>query len=309
MCKENDISAVKQKMSVAFSLGVSKRHLSFQMWRSRPLYTECLSQREADKLLEKSIITPASCYAPFFPETTTPSTRRHTSPQSRRGQRPFVSAERVLRSRRFAAGQVRDAAPSAGRGTAGERSGPSLRPVSPLVLSGASRFRRVWLSRIASSQTWAARRPQIDYRHHGVRYFDPGAASVLVLERDWPIAAAAICDFRSSAKHRPPVEPSKKTQVNPAEAGRYRSPALAVAYEQLRRQVLGVAGSPLRGPGLAIFLERGMKAWIEDYGRWSERTADHQQATSAAIPRLPVPNEVVLLLTGLLLERTVQEER
>jgi hypothetical protein len=108
------------------------------------------------------------------------------------------------------------------------------------------------------------------------------------------------------------VEPSKKTQLNVDEAtvcGQHAE--LSTAYEQLRGQVLGVNGKPPRGPGLAVFLERGMKAWIDAYRQWSALTAASRTARSplSTSLRAPVQNDVIVLLTGMLLERTVQEGR
>jgi hypothetical protein len=84
-----------------------------------------------------------------------------------------------------------------------------------------------------------------------------------------------------------------------------------MAYEQLRGLILGVTGKPPRGPGLAVFLERGMKGWIDAYRDWSALTAASKTARSplSTTLRAPVQNDVVVLLTGMLLERTVQEER
>jgi hypothetical protein len=108
------------------------------------------------------------------------------------------------------------------------------------------------------------------------------------------------------------VEPSKKTQLSvhePTERGRHEE--LSTAYEQLRSQVLGVNGKPPRGPGLAVFLERGMKAWIDTYRQWSARTATSKTARSPQSTTLCtlVENEVIVLLTGMLMQRTVQEGR
>ena len=108
------------------------------------------------------------------------------------------------------------------------------------------------------------------------------------------------------------MEPSKKTQLSvdePRDGDQHAE--LSTAYEQLRSLVLGVNGKPLRGPGLAVFLERGMKAWIDAYCRWSALSAASQTARSPrSTPlRAPVQNDVIVLLTGMLLERTVQEGR
>jgi hypothetical protein len=108
------------------------------------------------------------------------------------------------------------------------------------------------------------------------------------------------------------VEPSKKTHLSADETSdRSQHTELSTAYEQLRSQILGVNGKPPRGPGLAIFLERGMKAWIDAYRHWSALTAANQTARPplTIALRAPVQNDVITLLTGMLLERAVQEGR
>ena len=77
------------------------------------------------------------------------------------------------------------------------------------------------------------------------------------------------------------------------------------AYEHLRGQVLGVITNCPRGPGLAVFLERGMKAWIEMYCRWKEQSSTHRYQEASQKPSGPQhQNEIVVLLTRMLLERT-----
>jgi len=108
------------------------------------------------------------------------------------------------------------------------------------------------------------------------------------------------------------VEPSKKTQLSVKESteGGWHG-ELSTAYEQLRSQVLGVNGRPPRGPGLAVFLERGMKTWIDAYRQWSAHSATSKTVRSPRSTTLckPVENELIVLLTGMLMERTVQEGR
>jgi len=79
--------------------------------------------------------------------------------------------------------------------------------------------------------------------------------------------------------------------------------ALVAAYEQLRRPFLGPAAGPARGLGLALLVERGLRAWME-------ACADvvHTAATPAPQPSQPallslsVRTEMVVLLAGMVLE-------
>jgi hypothetical protein len=54
-----------------------------------------------------------------------------------------------------------------------------------------------------------------------------------------------------------------------------------------------------------------MNAWIDAYRQWSARTATSKTARSPRSTTLctPVENEVIVLLTGMLMQRTVQEGR
>jgi len=54
-----------------------------------------------------------------------------------------------------------------------------------------------------------------------------------------------------------------------------------------------------------------MKAWIVAYRQWSALTAANKTARSSLSTtlRAPVQNDVIVLLTSMLLERTVQEGR
>jgi len=54
-----------------------------------------------------------------------------------------------------------------------------------------------------------------------------------------------------------------------------------------------------------------MKAWIDAYRQWSELTPTSKTARSLRSTTLsmPIENEVIVLLTGMLMERAVQEGR
>jgi hypothetical protein len=310
MCKANYAHSVKGKMFLCAPPGADFRsiiHLySFYLGTQSTRF----EQKGLDSTPYKNIIVLTD--VSFSTKTAAASSGRRAEPQSRRCHGRVVSAERVFRSCRFGAGQVRNAAASATRGTAGERSCPGLWLFPAFVLSGTSRFRRGGLGWFTSPQTRTKGWPQVDRRSDGFRQPDAGTGYVLILGRNRQAHSGAVSDFHSSAQYRSPVEPSKKTHLNVVEASdRSQRAELSSAYEQLRSQVLGVNGKPPRGPGLAVFLGRGMKAWIDAYRQWSACTATSKTARSPRSTTLctPVENEVIVLLTGMLLERTVQEGR
>ena len=134
MCKGNYALSVKE----------SKR------WIQLLGFTDCntLETRAEiglDDFLCENIIIFTHRRAPLSSKTASASPGRGAEPESRRRHERTISAERVLRSRRFGSSQVRDAAASGTRGTAGERSCPSLWLFQAFVLSGTSRFRRAGL--------------------------------------------------------------------------------------------------------------------------------------------------------------------
>ena len=312
MCKGNYVRHVKGKMFFGLPKDMELQSVPcFYVFTDHGT-PESSIRKELDLFSREDVIIVTQRHASFFPKTATASPGRRAQPQSRRRHRRVISAKRVFRSRRFCADQVRDVAASATRGTARERSCSILWLFPAFVLSGTSRFPRGWLGRITASQTRTTRRPQVNSRSDGSRQSGPGTGYVLVLGGDRQAHSGAVSDFHSPAQYRSSVEPSKKTQLSVDEAtdcGQHAE--LSTAYEQLRGQVLGVYGKPPRGPGLAVFLERGMKAWIVAYRQWSALTAASKTARSplSTTLRAPVQNDVIVLLTGMLLERTVQEGR
>ncbi len=312
MCKGNYAFHVKEKMFCSVMGGMDRQGFPSYCVFTIHDHPDGHGQKELDGLSLENIINITQRHASFFPKTATAPPGRRTEPQIRRRYGRVVSAERVFRSRRCGASQVRDAAASATQGTAREPSCSSLWFFPAFVLSGTSRFRRGWLGRITASQTRTTRRPQVDNGSDGFRQPDPGTGYVFVLGRDRQAHSAAVSDIHSPAQYRSPVEPSKKTQLSADEATDCALHVeLSTAYEQLRSQVLGVNGKPPRGPGLAVFLERGMKAWINAYRQWLALTPASRTARSplSTTLRAPVQNDVITLLTGMLLERTVQEGR
>jgi hypothetical protein len=312
MCKGNYALSVKEKMSSGVPVGKDcKRGVPSILFTACNTPEAC-AEKGLDDFLCKNIIIFTHRRAPLSSKTATASPGRGAEPESRRRHERTISAKRVLRSRRFGSGQVRDATTSGTAGTAGERSCPSLWLFQAFVLSGTSRFRRGGLGGVAAAQTRTTRWTQVDRRSDGFRHPDPRTGCLLVLGTDRQAHSTTVSNFHSSTQYRSPVEPSKKTQLSvhePTERGRHEE--LSTAYEQLRSQVLGVNGKPPRGPGLAVFLGRGMKAWIDAYRQWSARTATSKTVRSPGSTTLctPVENEVIVLLTGMLMQRTVQEGR
>ena len=76
-------------------------------------------------------------------------------------------------------------------------------------------------------------------------------------------------------------------------------------YEDLRRQVLGEEAGPAGGLGAALFVQKGVLAWMR---AWSDCTRPHEGAAiqePAAHDLVPpcVQPEVVMVLAGMALNR------
>ena len=81
-------------------------------------------------------------------------------------------------------------------------------------------------------------------------------------------------------------------------------PATIVAhYEQLRADALDPGEERMVTLGLALFLRRGMAAWIEAWPQTPERRLDAIIPDSADRPRLPLGlrQQMSLILAGMIL--------
>lgn len=75
--------------------------------------------------------------------------------------------------------------------------------------------------------------------------------------------------------------------------------ALIAAYEELRRQFL----KRQLGPGLTLFMRRGMREWMNAYSLWVAPPPVSAPTTPDDAAVLPpgIRTEVVLILAGMLL--------
>jgi hypothetical protein len=81
------------------------------------------------------------------------------------------------------------------------------------------------------------------------------------------------------------------------------NPVLTEQYEQLRREATSCSEHAAQGLGLALFLRRGMTAWMQ---AWSQCTdgvtpnAHPRPATPAAVP-MDLRTQIATLLAGIIL--------
>ena len=79
-------------------------------------------------------------------------------------------------------------------------------------------------------------------------------------------------------------------------------------YEQLRREAISRSEFGSKGLGLALFLRRGMTAWMQAWAQCTDHdapTAPSESATAAAVP-IDLRGQVATLLAGIIL--SLQQE-
>jgi hypothetical protein len=80
-------------------------------------------------------------------------------------------------------------------------------------------------------------------------------------------------------------------------------PDLTEQYEQLRREATNRSEHRGEGLGLALFLRRGMTAWMQAWSQCTDRVAPKahlQPAMTAAVP-IDLRAQVATLLAGIIL--------
>jgi len=94
------------------------------------------------------------------------------------------------------------------------------------------------------------------------------------------------------------VSPSKKTTLNGASDTPAIRQDLAAHYEQLRRDAIGRPTYGGQGLGLALFLRRGMTAWMQ---AWSECAGNVEPGPrSQSVIDEPIPGDIRSQITTLL---------
>jgi len=100
----------------------------------------------------------------------------------------------------------------------------------------------------------------------------------------------------------------KKTPLNQS-AGQPRAhPDLTEQYEQLRREATGCSEHGAQGLGLALFLRRGMTAWMQAWSQCADPGAPHTRPQPASVASVPIDlrAQIATLLAGIIL--SLQQE-
>jgi len=80
-------------------------------------------------------------------------------------------------------------------------------------------------------------------------------------------------------------------------------PDLVTHYEQLRRDATDMSRRGREGLGLALFLRRGMAAWMQSWSQCTSEAAASAQSSPATTTPIPVDfrAQVATLLAGIIL--------
>jgi hypothetical protein len=228
---------------------------------------------------------------------------RHTESSSESSAARELSRQRVLRSGRFAAGQVRDAAAGGCRQATDQSGSQDVWLFAPVVLSGAGRLSRSWPCRAVAPETRASFRAQAHARTDAVRGTTSARRADDLQSSDSRTNRTALPCLGSSPQYRSSAAASKKTPVSPEPATiSLADRRLVAAYEALRFQaVQGLR----RGPGLALMMARGFRCWMEACSQLFTNEGSCTQVADRPAPSMPsgFRGELVILLARMLLSR------
>ena len=303
-CKGNYVRSVREIMCTYRTDRTPKPVSLCVSVRSSGISKRCDGEKQLDKsavmyiiiFTDRSHVSPKSsrprqtqCLAP----------NQHSAPASAAGYRPAIPGPTLLRCPRPDAGQVRVAAQGGGRWRAGQLSGNGFRVVAPLFLPGALCLRRGRVGRLGTAEARTTAGPQVERRGVGVPRTASSRATGHPLRSDGRAGARAVWHRRESAQYRAPsAARAKKNELTLATPPSSGGSSWKSRYEDLRRQVL--AGNS-HGPGLAVLLGRGMRAWLDVAGSLDVRpTPPRPEIAADAGPLQTVPGECRVQLTALL---------
>jgi hypothetical protein len=304
MCKANSVACVKLKVSLApvrFSRFMANRVLR-RVSAKRSVAPG--TQKELDIRRHSNIIVFTAAHArPTANQAIPPAPARHAESSSPGRSTRELSGRRILRSGRFAASQVRDAASGGGRQGTGQPGSKSVRLLASVVLSSANSVSGSWPRRPAATETGATIRAQADPRADAVCGASPGSRAGNLQSSTGQSNRTALWHLDSPAQYRSPIATSKKTPVSPqAAAVPLSDRRLVSAYEELRCQaVQGLR----RGPGGALMMARGLRCWMEACAQLLAHPDSRTQAPDPPSTSMPsgVRGELIIVLASMLLHR------
>ena len=306
MCKPNYAETVKRKMPGG--------PLGSNDWPLRFTFIDASKQRDrAQKELDNQpyvyiiVFTVIRYGRPATNQTIILARAGHAESSPECSAARELSRRRVLRSGRFATGQVRDAAARGCRQAIGESGSKDVWLFAPVVLSSAVSLSRGWPCRAVTTKTRASLRAQTHARTDAVCGTTSTRRADHFQSSDSGTNRRTLPCLGSPAQHRSSAATSKKTPVSPGPAViSLADRRLVAAYEELRLQA--VQGSR-RGPGLALMMTRGFRCWMEVCSQLFTNEGSCTQVPDRPAPAMPsgFRGELVVLLAGMLLRRASKE--
>jgi hypothetical protein len=228
------------------------------------------------------------------------ATRNLQSPPARCNP-SAVSGQRVLRCPRLGPSEIRDAATGPCGQEVGFTNGQGVWFLAAVVLPSRIQFRAKWPVRIAAWEAWPEKWPQTHSGSDEIRSRAADRGSVAGFRSARGGGEPEVRLAGASPQHRAAASAGKKTPLSPPSPFTPAPPdqdGLVAAYEDLRSQFL----SGQRGPGLALFLRRGMRELMNICSLSAAPPALPTVANDAVLPQ-GVRTDVVLILAGMLLHR------
>jgi hypothetical protein len=190
-----------------------------------------------------------------------PSRRGSVELGTGEGSRCEIRQQRVLRSARHRAGQIRDAAPRNRReGLCGQRDG-GIRRVETNVLPDQDQLRGSGDRRPGAQEEGSARSAQTSGRSVGVYSRATGDGRADSSTPAGPASRSEIPSQCSPEDDRASGRGKKNRALTPIGVDGPDRPGVVSQYEALRNAALGHPLPPEARYGLMLFLRRGMWAW------------------------------------------------
>ncbi len=306
MCKGNSVHTVNRKMSepAGFACAFTANDLATTCHAS---HAALGTQKELDNWRNRNIIIFTAHGRPTAVQTIISSPDGYAESSSPRRPARDFSEQRLLRSGRLAAGEVRDAAGGGSRQATGQPGSKGVRRLASVVLSGAGSLSRSWSSRTVATQTRATVRAQADRGAYAVCGTTPSCRAGDLQSSAGRANRTTLQRLGSPAQHRPSTAASKKTPVSPEPAAiSLADRRLVVASEELRWQA---AEGWRRGPGLALLMARGFHCGMKACSQLLANECSRTQALDSPKPARPsgLRGELIILLASRLLHRVSKE--
>jgi hypothetical protein len=227
---------------------------------------------------------------------------RNTQPPPAGCAPSFVPEQRILRSQRLAAGEIRDATTGPCGQAGGFPNGQGVWILPPVVLPSGIYLRARWFVRITSPEAWSEKRSQAHSGSDEVRGRTANPGAITEFRSAGRAGAAQLPRESAPPQRRAATSAGKKTPISllPAHtAAPLEKDGLIAAYEELRGQIM----NRQRGPGLALFMRRGMREWMNACSLYlaPSPTKEFTAAPDEAVLPQGARTEVVLILAGMLL--------